>query len=223
MIAAIIGATGLVGKSLLELLLDSDKYQKVYVLGRSQPHITAHHFGEEKLHYIACELDELHELSLPEPIDHGFCCLGTTIKQAGSQQAFIEVDKLGVLAFAKLLKRQSHSRLVLQVISALGANLHSSVFYNRVKGEMEQELCQLQLPHVQIFQPSLLIGERADSRTLEQLGQWFFRLTGFLFIGSLKKYKPIDGLQVAQAMFDSAQQASKSVSIIDNYAMHNHH
>ncbi|WP_434952831.1 nucleoside-diphosphate sugar epimerase [Shewanella sp. HL-SH4] len=223
MIAAIIGATGLVGKSLLELLLDSDKYQKVYVLGRSQPHITAHHFGEEKLHYIACELDELHELSLPEPIDHGFCCLGTTIKQAGSQQAFIEVDKLGVLAFAKLLKRQSHPTLVLQVMSALDANPKSSVFYNRVKGEMEQELCQLHLPHVQIFQPSLLIGKRADSRTLEQIGQWLFNLTGFLFIGPLKKYKPINALQVAQVMVNSVQQASKSVSIINNHDMHNQH
>ncbi|UJF22843.1 nucleoside-diphosphate sugar epimerase [Shewanella sp. OMA3-2] len=221
MIAAIIGATGLVGKSLLELLLDSDKYQKIYVLGRSQPRINEHHFGKEKLHYLACELDELHEMNLPEPIDHGFCCLGTTIKQAGSQQAFIEVDKLGVLAFAKLLKRQSHPTLVLQVISALDANPQSSVFYNRVKGEMEQELRLLHLPHVQIFQPSLLIGERADSRTLEQIGQWLFCLTGFLFIGSLKKYKPINGLQVAKVMVDSAQQASKSVSVISNLAMHN--
>jgi len=93
MIAAIVGATGLVGKSLLELLLDSEIYQKVYVLGRAKPKLASHHWGEEKLHYIACQLDELHEIELPDTVDHAFCCLGTTIKQAGSQQAFIEVDK----------------------------------------------------------------------------------------------------------------------------------
>jgi uncharacterized protein YbjT (DUF2867 family) len=220
MIAAIIGATGLVGKSLLELLLDSELYQKVYVLGRSKPQLAAHHWGEEKLHYIACQLDELHEIELPETIDHAFCCLGTTIKQAGSQQAFIEVDKLGVLAFAKLVHKQQHAKLVFQVISALDANPRSSVFYNRVKGEMEQQLAQLQLPHVQIFQPSLLIGQREDSRPAEQIGQWLFAFTSLFFIGPLLKYKPIHGSDVAKAMFDCAQKELPPLTIIDNKSLH---
>ena len=220
MIAAIIGATGLVGKSLLELLLDSELYQKVYVLGRSKPQLAAHHWGEEKLHYIACQLDELHEIELPETIDHAFCCLGTTIKQAGSQQAFIEVDKLGVLAFAKLVHKQQHSKLVFQVISALDANPRSSVFYNRVKGEMEQQLAQLQLPYLQIFQPSLLIGQREDSRPAEQIGQWLFAFTSLFFIGPLLKYKPIHGSGVAKAMFDCAQKELPPLTIIDNKSLH---
>ena len=220
MIAAIIGATGLVGKSLLELLLDNDLYQKVYVLGRAKPQLAAHHWGEEKLHYIAWQLDELHEIELPETIDHAFCCLGTTIKQAGSQQAFIEVDKLGVLAFAKLVHKQQHSKLVFQVISALDANPRSSVFYNRVKGEMEQQLAQLQLPHVQIFQPSLLIGQREDSRPAEQIGQWLFAFTSLFFIGPLLKYKPIHGSDVAKAMFDCAQKELPPLTIIDNKSLH---
>ncbi|MCW3173154.1 NAD-dependent epimerase/dehydratase family protein [Shewanella subflava] len=220
MIAAIIGATGLVGKSLLELLLDSDLYQKVYVLGRSKPQLAAHHWGEEKLRYIACQLDELHEITLPETVDHAFCCLGTTIKQAGSQQAFIEVDKLGVLAFARLLHKQHHPKLVFQVISALDANPRSSVFYNRVKGEMEQQLTQLQLPHLQIFQPSLLIGKREDSRPAEQIGQWLFAFTSLFFIGPLLKFKPIHATDVAKAMYDYAQKEKPPLTIIDNKTLH---
>jgi len=220
MIDAIIGATGLVGKSLLELVLDSDLYQKVYVLGRSKPQLAAHHWGEEKLHYIACQLDELHEITLPETIDHAFCCLGTTIKQAGSQQAFIEVDKLGVLAFARLLHKQHHPKLVFQVISALDANPRSSVFYNRVKGEMEQQLTQLQLPHLQIFQPSLLIGKREDSRPAEQIGQWLFAFTSLFFIGPLLKFKPIHATDVAKAMYDYAQKEKPPLTIIDNKTLH---
>lgn len=220
MIAAIAGATGLVGKVLLEMLLDSDRYHKVIVIGRSQPQLAAHHYGEEKLHFIQCQLDEIHEITLTDTIDHGFCCLGTTIQKAGSQQAFIDVDKVAVIAFAQLLKNQRHSKLVFQMISASNANAESSLFYSRVKGETEQALQQLALPHLQIFQPSLLLGHRDEHRPLEDIAQWLFGITAATFIGPLKKYQPIKATAVAQVMFDSASSATAAVSIFDNAQIH---
>ncbi|MCL1141228.1 NAD-dependent epimerase/dehydratase family protein [Shewanella gaetbuli] len=220
MIAAITGATGLVGTHLLEYLLDNDQYKKVYAIGRNPPQIAAHHYGIEKLQLITCQLDEIHELVLPETIDHGFCCLGTTIKQAGSQQAFIEVDQLAVVAFAKLLTAQQNPNLLLQVISALDANSNSSIFYNRVKGQMEQALTALAIPQLQIFRPSLLLGKRQDSRPLETLGQWLFMFTGLFFIGPLQKFKPIQADKLAQTMCYQAQKAQQGVAIFENKDLH---
>lgn len=204
--AAIIGATGLIGQQLLQKLIDSTAYNKIYMLGRRQASYQPSSTTE--VIFIACQLDQLATLSLPENIDQAFCCLGTTIKQAGSQDAFIAVDKTAVVDFVQLCQANSNF-----IVTALGANAQSNSFYNRVKGETEAALESIISASLQIegavqklvfFQPSLLIGERTERRPLESFGQTIFNLISPLFIGPLKGYQPIAGEKVAAAMLNRA-------------------
>ncbi|GIU28928.1 nucleoside-diphosphate sugar epimerase [Shewanella schlegeliana] len=203
--AAIIGATGLIGQLLLQKLIDSGQYKNILVLGRNQPHYRNLH--DTQVSFISCQLSELPSLELPFAIEHAFCCLGTTIKKAGSQAAFIAVDKTACIDFiAKCDASKNY------VVTALGANSQSSTFYNRVKGETQEALAewlnQSQKPanpkRLWLFQPSLLLGERKEKRTLEDIGQLLSKLISPLFIGSLKQYRPIEAEKVASAMLAQA-------------------
>lgn len=204
--AAIIGATGLIGQQLLQKLIDSTAYNKIYMLGRRQASYQPSSTTE--VIFIACHLDQLTTLSLPENIDQAFCCLGNTIKQAGSQDAFIAVDRTAVIDFVRLCQARANF-----IVTALGANSQSSTFYNRVKGETEAALESMLTSHLQanntiaklvFFQPSLLIGERTERRPLESFGQTIFNLISPLFIGPLKRYQPIAADKVAAAMLNRA-------------------
>ncbi len=225
MIAAIMGATGLVGNALLSLLIESEQYSKVIVLGRSAPALVDHQFGAEKVQFIACQIDEIHELTLTDTVDHAFCCLGTTIKQAGSEEAFIQVDKLAVVAFATLCHQQRNPKLKFMVVTAQGANAKSNLFYNRVKGEVEQVLIELHLPVLTIFQPSLLLGDRQHNRLLEGIGQSLFSALSWMFIGPLRQYKPISASVVAESMYQRAlaSQIAPKVQKVTNLMMHKQH
>ncbi|MCL1045547.1 nucleoside-diphosphate sugar epimerase [Shewanella electrodiphila] len=214
--AAIIGATGLIGHYLLLNLLADARYQTVLAIGRRAPELAAETAGIEKLIFVETQLQQLTELNLPVSIDHSFCCLGTTIKQAGSQENFIKVDHTAVIDFAKLaIEYQSQTGVKLFVVTALDANENSTVFYNRVKGQVQKELSLLPLSKLYIFQPSLLLGERASQRTLEDIGQKFFAIASGIFIGPLAKYKPITGKLVADNMLAVAIQDYELVTDAD--------
>ncbi|MGX9463605.1 nucleoside-diphosphate sugar epimerase [Shewanella sp. A14] len=225
MIAIIMGATGLVGNALLTRIIESEQYSKVLVVGRTMPKLVEHQFGAEKIQFISCQLNELHELVLADKVDHAFCCLGTTIKQAGSEEAFIQVDKLAVLAFAKRCQAQANPALKFMVVTALGANAKSNVFYNRIKGEVEQDLKALSLPVLNFFQPSLLLGPRENRRLMEDIGQIIFGGLSFLFIGPMRRYLPINAQVVAESMFQVAlkPQNAPLTQVITNAMMHNNH
>lgn len=211
--AAIIGATGLVGQHLLQKLIDSNQYENILLLGRSQPHYR----NEQGTNvcFISCQLNELPSLALPFVIEHAFCCLGTTIKKAGSQAAFIAVDKTACIEF--IAKCQATHNYV---VTALGANSQSKAFYNRVKGETQEALAELltqsQTPtsakRLWLFQPSLLLGERKEKRILEDIGKQLFKLISPLFIGSLKQYRPIEAEKVANSMLAHALSAQETQS-----------
>ena len=230
--AIIIGATGLIGHNLLLRLLADSQYQRVVVVGRRMPELDSSDSGIEKVIFMQAQLEQLSELTLPVSIDQAFCCLGTTIKQAGSQENFIKVDHTAVIDFAKLaIQHQTQSKVKLFVVTALDANEKSSVFYNRVKGEVQRELSQLPLASLTFFQPSLLLGERAQQRTLEDIGQKIFSLVSGLFVGPLAKYKPITGKLVADNMLAVAlkepsgsdndiQLDNLAVKVVDNKQMH---
>ncbi|MCK8047037.1 NAD-dependent epimerase/dehydratase family protein [Shewanella sp. 1CM18E] len=203
--AALIGATGLIGQLLLQKLIDSDCYENILLIGRKQPQYNEN--SSTKITFIACQLTELSSLELPFCIEHAFCCLGTTIKQAGSQQAFIAVDKTACIDFVD--KCQASSNFV---VSALGASSQSKTFYNRIKGQTQEALVHLlaQTQHADspkrlwLFQPSLLLGKRSESRMLEDLAKGAFRFASGLFIGPLQQYRPIEAEQVAAAMLACA-------------------
>ncbi|WP_108945964.1 nucleoside-diphosphate sugar epimerase [Shewanella halifaxensis] len=203
--AALIGATGLIGQLLLQKLIDSDCYENIVLIGRSAPQYQAN--GKTQVTFIACQLSEIATLTLPVAIDHAFCCLGTTIKQAGSQQAFIAVDKTACLDF--ISKCQASANFV---VTALGANSQAKSFYNRVKGQTQEALSQLLAETQQaaspkrlwLFQPSLLLGKRSESRLLEDAAKNAFRFVSAVFVGPLHQYRPIAAEQVAAAMLSCA-------------------
>jgi len=128
----------------------------------------------------------------------GFCALGTTIAKAGSQAAFVQVDRDAVLAYAKLCQRAGAHTFVL--VSSLGADPKSRVFYNRIKGEVEAELAKLGFQHLVIVRPSVLDGARSESRPGEAVAIVVMRVLSPLLVGGLRRYRPSPARQVAAAM-----------------------
>jgi len=189
--ALLVGATGLVGSLLLERLLDETTYSSVTVWARRPlalrgPGLKVETFEFEGLasHQVEAE--------------HVFCCLGTTMKLARSEQAFRRVDYDYPVALARAAKKGGATRLL--VVSALGANPDSRIFYNRVKGEMEAAVAAAGVPRTIFFRPSLLTGHRDEFRLGERVG----RVAGFVLGPLLGKYRPIAADLVAVAMVKAA-------------------
>ena len=189
--ALLVGATGLVGSILLERLLDETLYNSVTVWARRPlalrgPGLKVETFEFEGLasHKVEAE--------------HVFCCLGTTMKLARSEQAFRRVDYDYPVALARAAKKGGATRLL--VVSALGANPDSRIFYNRVKGEMEAAVAAAGVPRTIFFRPSLLTGHRDEFRLGERVG----RVAGFVLGPLLGKYRPIAADLVAVAMVKAA-------------------
>jgi len=191
--ALLAGATGLVGSFLLQRLLASERTARVIVwarrdIGRTHPKLKVEIADFERLHERRVDAEDV------------FCCLGTTIKQAGSQAAFRRVDYDYPVALAMAAADGGARRLL--VVSALGANPDSRVFYNRVKGEMEVAVRAAGVPRTIFFRPSLLSGPRAEERLGEKVGLVVGSILGPL----LGKYRPIHADIVAAAMLKAAEQ-----------------
>ncbi|WP_114495646.1 oxidoreductase [Fontibacillus phaseoli] len=191
--ALILGATGLIGNELLQLLLQSDTYERVTVLVR-KPVAVQH----PKLTQIPVDFNRLDNFEDAFAVHDIFCCLGTTIKKAGAQSAFKLVDFEYPLKAAQLAKKQGARQYL--IVSAIGADSRSKVFYSRTKGEIEEALRQLKFPSLHIFRPSLLLGKRNEFRLGEKAATLLSPVFSPLMMGSLKKYKPIQAKEVAQAM-----------------------
>lgn len=192
--ALIVGATGLTGQQVLQQLLSDARYQQVHVLVRKHAFAPHAKLVEHLIDFAALP-------TLPK-VEDVFCCLGTTIKVAGSKAAFRTVDFDYVMNVAKAAKKSGAQRFM--VMSSLGANSRSSVFYSRVKGEMEEALRQLGFAELHIFQPSFLVGERAESRPGERFAITAFQIISPLLFGPARKYRAIEVADVARAMIRAA-------------------
>jgi len=210
--ALIAGATGLVGSSLLQQLLAEDLYEKIIVITRKPTAVT-----HPKLIQQLIDFDLIESFKLDFPVNDVFCALGTTIKTAGSQDAFYKVDFTYVVNLGRWCEVNGVKRFL--VVSAMGANAKSGIFYNRVKGEMETAVSQLNIPQKQVFRPSLLMGNRTEKRGGEKIAQLVMGGLGFLFVGPLLKYKGIHADVVAKAMIKSAKADSKGFKIFDSGEM----
>lgn len=195
--ALLLGATGLVGGHLLRLLLASPAYDQVRVLVR-RPTGLQH----PKLDERVVDWERLAEQPELFAADDLFCCLGTTIKQAGSQAAFRRVDFDYPLTAAKLAKAAGVQRYLL--VSSLGADPRSRIFYSRVKGEVEEAIAAIGLPALAIFQPSLLLGERAVHRPGEAVAAIVSRILRPIMVGPLAATRAIEGEAVARGMLEVA-------------------
>ncbi|MBK5278763.1 MAG: oxidoreductase [Bacteroidia bacterium] len=210
-VALVAGTTGLVGAQLLELLLADDRYSKVIALSR-KPLMVSH----AKLDNVVVDFDQLSEYSNRLISDVVFCCLGTTMKQAGSQAAFRKVDfeyPLEVARIAKGLEAKQY-----HLVTALGASKKSSFYYNKVKGEVEEAILELGFESYHIFRPSFLSGERTESRIGENATKIFFKYFGFLVP---KKFKAIASSKVARAMVAKSKEEARGVFIHESDALQN--
>ncbi|ANU22193.1 NAD(P)H-binding protein [Planococcus donghaensis] len=196
--ALLAGASGLVGKELLYILLNSSNYSKVIILVR-QPLEIAH----EKLQQVTTDFDKMEEYAKYFDVDDVYCCLGTTIKKAGSQEAFKKVDYDYPLKMAELSASQQAKNFL--VITALGADSTSKVFYSRTKGQLQVRLKKLGLTALHIFQPSLLLGERKEFRLGEKAAASLSPIFNRFLKGKMEKYKPVEAKSVALAMYEVAQ------------------
>lgn len=204
--ALLVGATGLIGKVCLYQLLENNQYTRVIVLVR-KPLAIKH----PQLHQVIVNFDALENYKEEIIADDIFCCLGTTIKVAGTQQNFKKVDYEYPLKVATLALQNGATQFLL--VSSMGANVQSTVFYSKVKGEVENAIGALGYVSYSIFRPSLLLGNRTQFRLGELIAQAMMKATGFLFIGPLKKYKAIQAATVAKAMVKAALSNSKGKTL----------
>lgn len=198
--AIVIGATGLVGAQLVAQLAQSERYHTVYQVVRRQPIVACSAKVQTLVIPDFNQLESaLKDLQLTGA--DAFSTLGTTQKVAGSKQAFYAVDYTLNLNFATLMHQHGAAHLLL--LSATGADAKSLIFYNQVKGELEQAVSQLGFARLSIFQPSLLIGQHQDSRLAEGLAQSLFKAFKPL-IPETWSYRPIEAQRVAAAMLKVA-------------------
>jgi uncharacterized protein YbjT (DUF2867 family) len=204
-IALLAGATGLVGRELLPLLLDDGDTEEVVVLSR-RPLATPH----PKLQQGVIAFDQLQNFVLP-PVDDFYCCLGTTMREAGSHEAFREVDLVYPVTIARMALAAGATRCLF--VSAIGADRQSRVFYNQVKGELEHELMRLELRTVYAFRPSLLAGKRTQLRLGERAALALAFPVSFLLP---PRIRPIAAADVARAMHACGKRSAAGRFVIQS-------
>ena len=200
------GSTGLIGSQLLQLLLDDTYYDKVIAISRKPLGIT-----HEKLENIVLDFDRMAEQHDMLKADDVFCCLGTTIKKVKTKEKFRKVDFDYPVELARITKANGAQQYLL--VSALGADKNSTIFYNQVKGEVEEAINQVGFTSFHIFRLSLLMGDRSESRSGEEAGKVFFKYLGFLVP---KKYKGIESIKVARAMQAIAKQNTRGMHTVES-------
>lgn len=190
--ALVVGATGLVGSSLVKLLCESEEYAAVNVLSRRPLDFT-----HPKLVVKLCEFDQIADKDI-EFAHEVFCCLGTTMKKAGSKQQFEKVDFEYPLTIAAIAKNRGVGHFI--VISAMGANEKALAYYSQVKGKLEAELIKMDFPRLSIVRPSLITGDRQEFRLGETIGDKVLKVLNPILVGPLKKMHSIPATQIALAM-----------------------
>jgi len=191
--AIVIGATGLTGNLLLKKLIEDERYDFVKIFGRRKVEIT-----HSKIIQFTGNLMELDRFKDDFNGEEVYCCIGTTSKKTPNKSQYRKID-FGIPVTAAKLCKENNINCFL-VISALGANAKSSIFYNKTKGEMEEAVLEQNIPFTYILRPSLILGDRKDNRLAENLGKKAFDAFQFLFVGKLKKYRAIEANQIAQTM-----------------------
>ncbi|MCB1138587.1 MAG: oxidoreductase [Leptospiraceae bacterium] len=219
MICYVAGATGLVGSQLLQKLSIRSDVETVVALVRKRPeHDVSGNDSRDGSNAEVVNKASYHVVNFDDPDSFPgltgpvYCCLGTTIKKAGSQEAFRKVDYEYPLNLAKMCAKAG---VAFYLVTALGSNASSGIFYNRVKGELEEEVKKLPIPAIRIFRPSLLLGHRKEVRPGEMMGSVAAGLVNPLLLGPLKKYRAIRAEDVARAM--ALPDQGSGMQILESY------
>ncbi|HSM64033.1 MAG TPA: NAD-dependent epimerase/dehydratase family protein [Gillisia sp.] len=204
--AILLGATGLTGGYLLNILLKDPKYDKVKVFSRSSVG-----FKHEKLEEHLVDLFELEKYKNDFQADEVYCCIGTTKSKTPDKETYKKID-FGIPVTAAKLCRENNISTFL-VISSLGADANSSMFYNKVKGEMQHQVLEQGIKNTYIFQPSLIAGDREEERFFERLAIKGFKIFNPIMLGPLKKYRSIHPETIAKAMHICANSGYSKILI----------
>ncbi|WP_088104899.1 NAD-dependent epimerase/dehydratase family protein [Halalkalibacter urbisdiaboli] len=203
--ALLAGATGLVGTKLLAILLKESNYEKVYVLVRKLLNVKC-----SKLIEIMTDFRNLERVQQHFAVDDVFCCLGTTLKKAGSKEAMYLVDVEYPFQLAKLTEQQGAKQFL--QISSMNANPHSLLWYPKMKGELEEKIKLIPFQSMAIIRPSLLLGKRNEHRLMEELASTLIRGLNKM-TGKVNRRLAIDAEEVALAMFSIAQMNRKGIAV----------
>lgn len=201
--AIILGATGLTGSILLDKLISDERYRKIKVFSRN--HLPQ---KSDKVEEYLINLFELEKVADLFTADEVYCCIGTTQKKTPDNDTYRMVD-FGIPATAAKLSSRNKIK-TFQVISAMGADEKSRFFYNRVKGEMEGAVLEQHISNTYILQPSLIGGNREESRPFEFVWKKIMSVGDHLLVGNLKKYRSIHPGTIANAMIYLANNEYKS-------------
>lgn len=204
--AVILGANGLIGFNLLQLLIKDERYSHIYTISRSSLSISS-----EKITEIIADINNISDKIKNLSVDIFFCCIGTTKKKTPNENDYYKIDHDYPILVAKIL--QDNGCQTVSIISSVGANKNSTNFYLRLKGKVEESLISLNYKNTQIFRPSLLIGARKEKRFLEGIAQYIYPIFNLLLIGNLSKYKSIKAKEVAKAMSKLALIETKGLFI----------
>ena len=211
--AVVAGSTGLVGELLVNFLTQSAAYEAVTAIVRK---------GSSKIYdeafTVEVDYEQLSEYAEELKADVVFCCLGTTIKKAGSRKGFHTVDFTFPLELAKIAAKNKSRQF--NIITATGAYSKSLFYYNRVKGDIEKEIVKLGIPSINIFRPSLLLGERDEKRRGEEIGAQIAKVLHPFMIGRLKKFRAIQASEVANAMVNVSLMEQNGVKIFESDTIH---
>jgi uncharacterized protein YbjT (DUF2867 family) len=206
--AVLFGASGFIGSYLLEGLLNDPDYEQVTVVVRKD--LNKSH---PKLKVLIGDYNALPGLSHEIVADDVFIALGTTRKNTPDEKLYYQVDHDYPVLAARIAKENGAKSVF--VVTAIGANASSNVFYVRTKGETERDIIALNLPHTHIFRPSMIMGDRQESRPLEKAFMGVFSFINPLLVGSLKKYRGIEGKDVAKSMIAAAKKEAGKVQIYE--------
>jgi len=203
-IALVAGANGMIGGYLIQALLEAPDYSRVFALTR-RPYGREHPKLANRIVVYPRMAEQLKGMVAHD----AFCCIGTTIAAAGSQEAFREADVDAVMLFARAARATGATRLV--VVSSARADPASKNFYLRTKGEMEEEVASVGFPSLDTLPPSILLGPRKESRPMETLGRLLAPLANPFLTGSREALKAIPAETVARGMVGAARRGARGI------------
>jgi uncharacterized protein YbjT (DUF2867 family) len=207
--AIILGASGLTGGILLQKLIKDNRYSTIKLFSRRR----LEGLPSKVIQYIG-DLFELEQFKADFTADEVYCCIGTTAKKTPNKKLYKHIDYGIPIVAAKLANENNIPTFI--VISAMAANKTSSVFYNRTKGEMEEDVLKQGIKNTSILRPSLIGGKRNEHRVLEKIGIVVFKIVQPFFVGPLKKYRIIKAESIAQAMLNLANNTDNTQVIISS-------
>ena len=205
----ILGASGLIGKELLTILLENEEYLEVKIFVRKR--LPVEH---PKLNQVITDFNQLEKINSEINCEVLFCCLGSTKKKTPDLTEYRKIDHDYPLYFAK--EGLKNGLMQYHIVSALGADPKSSNFYTKMKGELENDLKKLKIPALYIYQPSFLEGKRNKNRPLEKIILPIMKLVNLLLIGGLRKYQSISAKVVAKAMLNESIKNKSGIFVFES-------